>query len=114
MANYNKITQTKFDAVKMLQKGGASVKEISKYLDLSEGTVYYIRQAESLEEYQAIIESKRNPPKPQSEPPQVRQTVTIQATHYMQEEMRKTNELLTLISNKLAYIVDELCGTAQK
>lgn len=37
-----------------------------------------------------------------------RQTVTIQATHYMMEEMRKTNELLALISNKLAFIVDEL------
>jgi len=37
-----------------------------------------------------------------------RQNVTIQATHYMMEELRKTNELLTLISNKLAFIVEEL------
>lgn len=47
----------------------------------------------------------------QEQPSQVveyRQNVTIQATHYMMEEMRKTNELLTFISNKLAFIVEEL------
>ena len=37
-----------------------------------------------------------------------RQTVTIQATHYMMEEMKKTNELLTAISSKLAFIVESL------
>ena len=36
------------------------------------------------------------------------QSVTIQATHYMMEELRRTNELLTLISNKLAFVVDQL------
>jgi len=37
-----------------------------------------------------------------------RQTITIQATHYMMEEMKKTNELLTAISSKLAFIVESL------
>ena len=37
-----------------------------------------------------------------------RQTVTIQATHYMMQEMKKTNELLELISRKLTFIVDQL------
>ena len=37
-----------------------------------------------------------------------RQTVTVQATHYMMQEMKKTNELLDLISRKLAFIVDSL------
>lgn len=37
-----------------------------------------------------------------------RQTVTVQATHYMMQEMRKTNELLDLISRKLTFIVDQL------
>ena len=50
---------------------------------------------------------------PQTPPaqPQVvehRQTVTIQATHYMMQEMKRTNELLELISRKMAYIVDQL------
>lgn len=37
-----------------------------------------------------------------------RQTITVQASHFMLEEQKRTNELLTLISNKLAFIVDEL------
>lgn len=51
-------------------------------------------------------------PQPQSpQPTQViehRQTVTVQATHYMMQEMKKTNELLDLISRKLTFIVDSL------
>lgn len=40
-----------------------------------------------------------------------RQTVIVQASHYMLEEQKRTNELLTSISNKLAFIVEELTGT---
>lgn len=37
-----------------------------------------------------------------------RQTVTVQATHFMMEELKQQNELLRAISNKLAYIVEQL------
>lgn len=37
-----------------------------------------------------------------------RQTVTVQATHYMMEELKQQNELLKIISNKLAFIVEQL------
>ena len=49
-------------------------------------------------------------PAPAQQPQVVehRQTVTIQATHYMMQEMKKTNELLELISRKMAFIVDQL------
>ena len=49
-------------------------------------------------------------PAPAQQPQVVehRQTVTIQATHYMMQEMKRTNELLELISRKMAYIVDQL------
>ena len=43
-----------------------------------------------------------------------RQSVTIVATQYMAEEMKKQTELLKLISNKLAFIVDELTSTGNK
>lgn len=36
------------------------------------------------------------------------QTVQVQATHYMMEELRKMNQALTLISNKLTFIVEQL------
>ena len=66
-----------------------------------------------LEETPAPVkeEEKQEAPVPQEADRQVvehRQTVTIQATHYMMEEMRKTNEMLKTISAKLAFIVDEL------
>ena len=49
-------------------------------------------------------------PAPAQQPQVVehRQTVTIQATHYMMQEMKRTNELLELISRKMAFIVDQL------
>ena len=45
---------------------------------------------------------------PQPQVVEHRQSVTIQATHYMMQEMKKTNELLELISRKLTFIVDQL------
>lgn len=56
-----------------------------------------------------------NPP-PDVPPKQIveyRQSVTIQATHYMEAELKKHTELLTLISNKLAAIIEDLYGTKE-
>ena len=137
MAYQKKVTQSKFNAVKTLLKGGATVREVMEYLELSDNTVYMIKQAETLVEYENMIAEKafrdkqraaikakerEQAAQPQAQPQdkpvevvkEVRQTVTVQATHFMMEEMRKTNELLTCISAKLAFIVDELCGTPQK
>lgn len=68
------------------------------------------QQEEPKEEKQEAKQA--DSPKPVE--PQViehRQTVTVQATHYMMTELQKTNEYLKTISAKLAFIVDELCGT---
>lgn len=132
MANQKKITQSKFNAVKTLLKGGASVREIMEYMELSDNTIYMIKAAETLAEYENMIAEKylaakkartesaaakvgTAPAKEETKPvevvKQVQQTVTIQATHYMMQEMQETNKLLKTISAKLAFIVDELCGT---
>lgn len=133
-----KVTESVFKAVKILSEGGATIKEISEYMKLGECTVTYIRRAETFEEYKQIIaalhakwrqkkaaekaakeapkEEPKEPPKeepkeaPKEEPKVVehRQSITIQATHFMMQELQKTNELLTGISAKLAFIVDEL------
>ena len=63
-------------------------------------------------------EAEKQATMPQTPPAPVqvvehRQTVTVQATWQMTQEMRKTNELLTLISNKLAAIVEDLYGTKE-
>lgn len=39
-----------------------------------------------------------------------KQTVQITATHYMTEELREIKEVLKCISNKLAFIVNDLYG----
>ncbi len=142
MAIYNKLTESKFKAIKILLKSGASVKEVMEYMEISEGVVYGVRAVDTFEEYKderarkdlerkqvAAIKAKEAKAKeaaalvgavpaatlvPENKPvevvKEVRQSVTIQATHYMEEQQRKTNELLTAISAKLAFIVDELCG----
>ena len=140
MANWNKLTERQFSAIKMLLKGGATQKEAAEYMQVSHNTAYLVDKAESFEEYLhmqaemvlkrkqvAAIKAKGEPQeKPQEKPQEIkeqtpatqviehRQTVTVQATWAMTQEMQKTNKLLELISNKLAFIVDELCGTAKK
>lgn len=128
-----KITKGIFDAAKLLIENGANNTEVAKYLKVSNDVVAMFRKSETYEEYQTLMYEysqkmrkraaaikanetpKEEPPQivAQTPPPQIvehRQTVTVQATWQMTQEMQKTNELLRQISNKLAYIVDELCG----
>lgn len=126
-----KVTQSVFNCIKTLLAGGASHKECAEYLNLSTITVGRINRAETFEDYkQSLImaklhvgktvsvsepEQKPEPEhkpeperKPEPEAMERKQTIVIQATHYMMEEQKKTNELLTLISNKLSFIVEQL------
>ena len=133
MANWNKLTEGQFKAIKTLLRGGASQKEAAEYMQVSPGTAFWVSKAETFEEYQhmnaerhlerkqvAAIKAKETektaahgtPAAPQVV--EQRQTITIQATHYMMQKLEETNSLLKLISNKLAFIVDELCGTWKK
>lgn len=121
-----KVTPQIFDTVKTLLNSGVSVSNICDMLKISNGAVYTIKQCDNLQGYKQYIkdvrarsaekkkkETKKEEPAPEPAPQVVehRQTVTIQATHYMMEELKKTNELLTVISRKLAYIVDDLYGS---
>ena len=122
-----KIDEKTYNCVKIMLRGGAPHKEIEEYLQVSRATIGRIKSSESFEDYKQIMaamaihfrekakqEKEPEPPEPEEQPkpePQViehRQTVTIQATHYMMEELRRNNELLVQISAKLAFIVDEL------
>ena len=133
MANWNKLTEGQYKAIKTLLRGGASQKEAAEYMQVSPNTVYWVSKAETFEEYQqnsaerqleykrvaAIKANGAEKTSVQATPaaPQVveqRNTITIQATHYMMQKLEETNNLLKLISNKLAYIVDDLYGTGKK
>jgi hypothetical protein len=136
MANWNKLTEGQFKAIKTLLRGGATQKEAAEYMQVSTNTAFCVDKAETFEEYQhmnaerqlerhkrvAAIKAKEaektvaqaTPAQPASQVVEYRQNVTIQATHYMMQKLEETNSLLKLISNKLAFIVDELCGTGKK
>ena len=111
----NPITKKVFDDCHMLvDTANLSRSKASQILGLRTSTVSRIVKCKTYEEY---VEAARNGYAPltkankEASTPAVNQTtVTIQATHYMMEELRKTNEYLRLISNKLAYIVEELTG----
>ena len=129
MANYRegKVTKGIFDAAKILFDNGATNVEVGNFLKISKDVVGFIKRSETYEDYKALmyekssayrakvaIEAKKKAtPEEHKEPMQIvehRQTVTVQATWQMTQEMQKTNELLKQISAKLAFIVDELTG----
>lgn len=151
-----KVTESVFNAVKILLKGGAKNIECAEYMHISDSAVSLIKKSETYEEYKQIcyttssayrkkmaaIKAKEEAEKAakekeekekqeklvaekvgavpatqmmKQEPPtqivEHRQTIQITATHYMMEEMKKTNELLKIINNKLGAIIDDLYGT---
>ena len=130
MANWDKLTDSKFKAVKILLTGGASIKEAAEYMQLSTNTVYLINSSDDFEEYQTIRaerdfrrkmaikanekkqeeETKAEETKPEEPKPMNPTVIRVEATHYMMQELQKTNELLTGISAKLAAIVSDLYG----
>ena len=132
MKNYHKkITQGMFEAVKICLQSGNSVAQTAKFMKLSNDVVAMIRDAENLDEYRAAMYAKgqrrkeqvaaikakeakkAEEPKEPEAPAQVvehKTTVVVQATHYMESELKKHTELLTQISSKLAAIIDDLYG----
>lgn len=123
-----KVTKGIFKAIKILLDSGESQTNCAEQFDLSRQTMRLINMSETYEEYKhnsivnstqykkkmAAIKAKDNEAFERDEPTQqvanYKPTIQIQATHYMMEELRKQNELLAGISNKLAFIVEELTG----
>ena len=123
-----KIDEKMFNAVKTLLNGGATYDEVNSYMGVSLASIGRISTAETYADYKQMIaasaialKKKREaqkaveaptekPAEPATEAPvkEVKTSVTIQATHYMMQEMQETNRLLKDISNKLAFIVEQL------
>jgi len=133
-----KVTQQIFSAVKILLENGATIAEAAKFMKLSEVTVRAIRNSESFTEYNNILAANRKayakkkaaekkaetvttvtpvtPVTAVTLPKEVTQvkTVNVQIPWQLMQEMKRTNELLTGISNKLAFIVEELTVEVKK
>jgi len=120
-----KITPGLFQAIKRLQKDGASPKEVMQYFSLSDSTVYRIFRCETLDEYEneclqrtaemRAMNAKKGEPESQPVPEkEVRHTVEMVANHYFMQEMKEQTRILNLIQNKLTAIIDDLYGTGVK
>lgn len=127
-----KVTESTFNAVKIMLNGGATAVEIAEYLKLGTTTIFRMKSAQSWEEYKQVLaaiavntrkkeQEKKIPVQEQKEPVKDEQPVKAEqtvkseqplATNYqinrMVEEMKLMNEHLKLISNKIAFIVDQL------
>ena len=94
-----KVDEKIFKAVKAMQAGGATANQISECLGVSLATVYRIAQANSFSEYGAPKKAPETAPTP---------TANAYINNRVYELIKQQNELLALISNKLAYIVEQL------
>lgn len=130
MAGKIKVTKGVFDAVKLLLQSGATASEIKKYFNICGDVVGWIRQAETYEEYtnanyernqrrienrqKAAIAAKAKEQQAEQQTAQpaqdVKQTVMVQLPYILTQEIKRQNELLEAISNKLAFIVQDLYG----
>lgn len=123
-----KVTKEIYDCAKILFKGGATLQEVASYLKLGVSTAARIRQSETLEDYRQIQASlvanwkgnkkkqeeqpkeKPEEAKPEEAKPQPKQ-VSVSGQYQMNrivEILKEQNEILKLLSNKIAFIVDEL------
>ena len=125
-----KVTESTYNAVKIMLNGGATAVEIAEYLKLGTTTIFRMKSAQSWEEYKQMLaamaiktrekikkEEKVEPVQEQKaeQPVKAEQTAKAEqplATNYqinrMVEEMKIMNEHLKLISNKIAFIVEQL------
>lgn len=110
------ITIEKYNCIKILLNSGADIKEVSTTFKLNENTVKMVKRSQSYDEYKqdfagalAIKKAKTaQKPCPVTQIVEHRQSIEIQATHYMTTELKEIKELLKLMSNKLAFIVEKL------
>lgn len=109
-----KITENIFRAVKIILNDGRGTAEAAEIMGISRNSVLRIAKADNYVEYvnNTYIDGLKQKPegKPETEktPETGGKTIVVQASHYMLEEQKRTNELLSLISKKLAFIVEEL------
>lgn len=128
-----KVNQRTFDHAKLLLKAGERYDGVAEYLEISKWTVGVIAHSETFEEYKntlaAIYAKQRNKREEKKteeiSTPEEKQEKkdekiigdyklpggTMSANYQFNrlvELVKKQNELLELISNKMAFIVDEL------
>ena len=112
-----KMNDKLFWAIKTMLAGGATISETAEFFELGHATVSRVKASENMTEYHNILAATCAKQKAQAKPVEPvnapatqvvehRQSVTVQATHYMESELRKQTEALELISRKLTATLD--------
>lgn len=110
-----KVTDGKFKAIKAMLNTGISRQEVCNVSGLCKTTVRYIDQCESLDAYKKFISDRaketyhRKNVKADIKPFELDTPARASfSDHRIYEALREQNELLKLISAKMAYIVEQL------
>jgi len=107
-----KVDEKVYGLVKRLSNSGATQREIQEYVDLSTQTIRLIIQSDDYEGYREKINFHGRITPVKEAPPTQTVVPQIMASQYqtnrMIEMLNKQIELLTTISAKLAFVVDEL------
>lgn len=112
------LKKDKFDAIWLLIKSGAEDALIMSTMGVEQTTLGKIRQSGGdysvFKRLHAEFLGRISPaakPRAAKDPAasgEIYHNITIQANHYMMEELQKQTKLLTLIGNKLTAIMEEL------
>lgn len=131
MIERKRITENIYNAVKMILKGGATAQETAKSMGISTNSVYRINKSGTYAEYVNLAymngsaryrEATKQETKQETEQkaeqkaeaiaePVKQQGGTLSAGYQFNriyEVLKEQNEILRLLSNKVAFIVDEL------
>lgn len=109
------LNEENYNSIIFMMRGGAPDDVIMKSKGINANTLDRVKRSNGdystykrLHGEEVLKPNARNAKKSGEQVVRHEQSVTIIANHYMAEELKKQTELLTLISNKLAYIMENL------
>ena len=118
MKRASNITPEMFEHIKILVAGGAHPSKIEEMMGYSRTTIMRIKRCQTFEEFKGLQADYRGNAKTKQEEPKEEPIKDIKmpggtiSAYYQYNKLielvTKQNELLSLISNKLAAIVEEL------
>lgn len=117
------LTFQKYNAIRILLESGETIENIAATFGCKTETVKLVKRCDTYEQYKAEFNTVKFLGKQRRNETLQKQEnrsgmnigqIKIEATHYMMEELKTMNNTLTLISRKLAFIVDELTGVGKK
>ena len=117
------LTFHRYNAIRILLASNETLENIAETFGCKVETVNLVKRCDTYEQYKTEFNAVKFIGKQKRKEVLQKQEnssgmnighIKIEATHYMMEELQKMNKTLVLISNKIAFIVDELVGTKKE